>query len=243
MGWVLGALALLIFGVVLRSILRLNLSALPRPAGLVSLGEEREALYQPVAQEIETQVTILGISLNDAFDERTAGNNEIAWRLVRLSASEWDRLAEILSLLTGAMAEQVSNARVAGPTRVLVSSHFKSRVMIDYVRTYELLEQLVFRARLRYQLQLRMLRRTVEMLSVEFRRAYRYADRTEDRPPELWDRLDVYFHDLDLISKEILLVFRGLLPALPHSALPELASSLKGIVQRGVRSPSVPTGK
>src|SRR3990172_1486212 len=97
MGWVLGALALLVFGVVLRSLLRLNLSTLPRPGGLVSLGQEREALYQPVAQEIETQVTILGISLNDAFDERTAGNNEIAWRLVRLSASEWDRLAGILS--------------------------------------------------------------------------------------------------------------------------------------------------
>jgi len=243
MGWVLGVLALLILCVALRSILRLNLSSSPRATGLVPLGEEREALYQPVAQEIETQVTILGISLNDAFDERTAGNNEIAWRLVRLSASEWDRLAEILSLLTGAMAEQVSNARVAGPTRVLVSSHFKSRVMIDYVRTYELLGQLVFRTRLRYQLQLRMLRRTVEMLSMEFRRAYRYADRTEDRPAEFWDRLDVYFHDLDLISKEILLVFRALLPALPHSALPGLASNLKGIVQRGVRSPSVPTGK
>ncbi len=243
MGWVLGVLALLILGVVLRAILRLDPSTSPRAAGLVSLGEEREALYQPVAQEIETQVTILGISLNDAFDERTAGNNEIAWRLVRLSASEWDRLAEILTLLTGAMGEQASNARVAAPTRVLVSSRFKSRVMIDYVRTYELLGQLVFRTRLRYQLQLRMLRRTIELLSMEFRRAYRYADRTEDRPPELWDRLDVYFHDLDLISKEILLAFRALLLALPHFALPGLASSLKGIVQRGVRSASVPTDK
>lgn len=243
MGWILGVFALLVLGVVLRAILRLNHTAPPRSGGLVALGAERDALYQPVAQEIETQVTILGISLNDAFDERTAGNDEIAWRMVRLSASEWDRLAEILTLLSGAMGEQVSNTRVAGPTRMLVSTHFKSRVMIDYIRTYELLEQLVFRARLRYQLQLRMLRRTVEMLSMEFRRAYRYADRTEDRPPELWDRLDVYFHDFDLISKEILLVFRGLLLALPHSALPGFASNLKGIVQRGVRSPYVPTDR
>ncbi|MFB3923727.1 MAG: hypothetical protein ACE145_18535 [Terriglobia bacterium] len=239
MAWIIGVSALVILGAVLRSILRLD-SPSPHANGLAPLGPERDALYQPVAQEIETQITILGISLNDAFDERSSGNHEIAWRLVRLSASEWDRLAEILTLLSGAMAEAMSSARVAGPNRLLGSSHFKSRVMIDYVRTYELLEQLVFRTRLRSQLQLRMLRRTVEMLSAEFRRAYRYADRTEDRPQELWDRLDVYFHDLDLISKEILLAFRGLLQELPHPALPALASSLKGLVQRGVRSPSVP---
>ena len=117
MGWILGVLALLVLGVVLRVILRLNHPAPTHHGGLFSLEPECDALYQPVAQEIETQVTILGISLNDAFDERASGNNEIAWRMVRLSASEWDRLAEILSLLTGAMGEQVSNTRVAGPTR------------------------------------------------------------------------------------------------------------------------------
>ncbi len=243
MGWVLGALALLAVGVVLRSILRLAPSVTPRGTGLEPLGEERESIYKPVAQEIETQVTILGISLNDAFDERASGNTEIAWRLVRLSASEWDRLAEILALLSGAMSEQASNARVPAQTRILISTRFKSRVMIDYVRTYELLGQLVFRSRIRFQLQLRMLRRTVEMLSMEFRRAYRYADRTEDRPPELWTRLDVYFHDLDLIAKETLLVFRALLESLPHSYLPGFASSLRSILQRGVRSPSVLSDK
>lgn len=238
MGWVLGVLVLVLIGAVLRWILRLDPSVTPQGGERVPLGEEREAIYQPVAQEIETQATILGISLNDAFDERASGNTEIAWRLVRLSASEWDRLAEILTLLAGAMAEQANDSRMLGPTPLLIANRFKSQVMIDFVRTYELLGKVVLHSRIRLRLQLRMLRRAVEVLSQEFRRMYRYADRTEDRPPELWTRLDLYFHDLDLIAKETLLVFQRLLLSLPHSSLPGFASSLAGILRRGVRSAS-----
>jgi hypothetical protein len=115
--------------------------------------------------------------------------------------------------------------------------------MIDYVRTHELLEQLVFRSKLRFQLQLRMLRRAAETLSMEFRRAYRYADRTQDRPPELWNRLDFYFHDFDLIAKETLLSFRTLLLHLPHSSLPGFAADLRSLLQRGVRSAAVLTNQ
>jgi hypothetical protein len=243
MGWVLGALALLVIGAFLRWLLRLDHPATQRSVGLTPLGEEREAIYLPIAQEIETQAAILGISLNDAFQERDSGQGEIAWRLVRLSASEWDRLAEILSLLANAMGRQIGSTRVLIPTRTVVSNRFKSRIMIDYVRTHELLEQLVFRSKLRSQLQLRMLRRAAETLSREFRRAYRYADRTQDRPPELWNRLDFYFHDFDLIAKEMLLSFRTLLLCLPHSSLPGFAADLKSLLQRGVRSATVLTNQ
>jgi hypothetical protein len=241
MGWIVGGLALLVMGILLRWVLRLGPTPAPRGAGLAPLGEEREAVYKPIAQEIETQSAILGISLNDAFEERDAGQYGMAWRLVRLSASEWDRLAEILILLSNAMARQVGNTHVVIPARTVVSTRFKSQMMNDYVRTHELLEQLVFRAKLRFQLQLRMLRRAVEALSKEFRRAYRYAERTEDYPPELWNRLDFYFHDLDLIAKETLLSFRALLLALPHSSLAAFASDLKSITQRGVRSAAAVT--
>jgi len=76
-------------------------------------------------------------------------------------------------------------ARVIVPARSMVAHRFKSPVMLDYVRMHELLDQLVFRAKLRFQLHLHILRRAVETLSGEFRRSYRYAERTEDRPPEL----------------------------------------------------------
>lgn len=243
MKWVLGGLILVVVGAVLRRLLRIGVPVLPRPAGLVPLGEDREALYKPVGQEMETQSAILGISLNDAFEERDAGRQDIAWRLVRLSASEWDRLAEIVVGLLNVLSKHLPDLRAAVPTRSMVATRYKSRIMVDHFRMQEFLDRLVFRSKLRFQLQLRVLRRAAESLTAEFRRTYRYAERTEDRPPELWNRLDLYFHDFDLVTKETLLAFRAFLVCLPHPSLEKFASDLKTVVRTVVRSASVPVDR
>ncbi len=225
-----------VLGYALRRLLRLDDRRAPSAGRLPPLSDDRAAIYQPVVREIETQSTILGISLNDAFEERDAGHPEIAWRLVRLSVSEWDRLAEIVALLLRQMTRHLPAAKVIVPTRTMGASHFRSRVMVEYVRMHELLDQLVFQSRLRFQLHLRVLRRAVETLSAEFRRSYRYSERTGDRPPELWTRFDHYFHDFDLVSKETLLALRALMACLPPSALPAFMADLQAILHRGVRS-------
>jgi hypothetical protein len=236
MKWVFGALILLVVGLLLRRILRLNGQSGHRWPGMLPLSAERERVYQPVAQEVETQTAILGISLNDAFVERDAGHSDIAWRLVRLLAGEWDRLAEIITLLLKTVAKHMPRARVVVPVRSLAAHRFKSQLMIDYVRSHELLDQLVFRSKLRFQLQVQGLRRAAETLTAEFRRMYRYAERTQDRPPEFWGQLDLHFHDFDLVAKETLLAFRAFLFCLPPSALEDFSADLEVILRHGVRS-------
>ena len=198
----------------------------------VPLRPERESLYQPVAQELETQCSILGISLNDAFDERDCGRSEIAWRLVQLCAGEWDRIADFLAGLLATVSNHLKDAQVVVPVRSMPAQRFKSRAMIDYFRMRELLDQLVFRSQTRYQLQIRVLRRAEETLTREFRRAYRYAGRTDDRPPEFWKRLDLYYHDLDLLGKESLLAFRTFLACLPEEKLEGFAADLETALRR-----------
>jgi hypothetical protein len=242
MKWLMGALILGGVGILLRRLLRLDEGRSQSAGRLPALSEDRATVYQPVVQEIETQAAILGISLNDAFEERDAGNPDIAWRLVRLSVSEWDRLADIVTLLLSHMTKHLGAAKIVVPTRNMGAHHFRSRVMIDYVRMHELLDQLVFQSRLRFQLHLRVLRRAVGTLSGEFRRSYRYAERTGDCPPELWTRFDLYFHDFDLVAKETLLAFRALLACLPPSALPSFSADLKAILRRGVRTPAISSG-
>lgn len=243
MKWIMAFLVLGGVGLALRRLLRLNIDRSRSAGRLPPLSEDRVSIYQPIVLEIETQSAILGISLNDAFEERDAGNSEIAWRLVRLSMSEWDRLAEIVTLLLSHMTKHLGAAKIVVPTRTMGAHHFRSRVMVDYVRMHELLDQLVFQSRLRFQLHLRVLRRAVETLSAEFRRSYRYAERTGDRPPELWSRLDHYFHDLDLVAKEALLAFRALLACLPHSALPAVGADLQTMLRRGVRATALTSGQ
>lgn len=238
MNWWVGAAILVGVARLLRQVLRMNQPSERPNRGLVPLNPERESIYLAASQELETQCTILGISLNDAIDERNSGHPDIAWRLVRLFAGEWERVAEILGGLSAAMGKRMGDARVAVPVRSMMAHRFKSRRMVDYFRMHELLDQLVFRSRLRFQLQVRVLRRAAETLTAEFFRAYRYAELTGDHPDEFWRRLDLLFHDLDLLGKEMLLAFRAFLACLPDSALPRFAADLDPLLR--LREPTVP---
>ena len=112
--------------------------------------------------------------------------------------------------------------------------------MVDYVRMHELLDQLVFSSRRRYQLQLRLLRRAAEIVTGEFRHTYRQAERTGDQSLEVWKQIDLAFHDFDLIAKEALLAFRALLACLPLTVLPGFSLELNALLRARVRTRSLP---
>ena len=240
MQWVLGASVLVVFGVVLRRLLRLDSEPRRSSSGLSHLGSSREALYKPVAREIEMHTAIVGISLNEAFEERDYGSAENAWRLVRLSASEWSRLSEVTEALLNLVVRYLPTARINVAVRNLTAHRFKSQIMIDHVRMHEVLHQLIFRSKLRFQLHVRVLRRAVESLTGDFIHRCRSAECDEDHPPELWTSLDLEFHDFDLLTKETLLAFRAFLICLEDHDLEDFAAELAEILPRGVRSVSGP---
>jgi hypothetical protein len=239
MGVVIGGLTLVVAAWLIRRVLRMDANHRGRHAAYVPLTPERQAIYTPISMEVETQVVMLSILLNDAIEERDSAHPEIAWRLVTLSSTGWDRVAEIITTLLDTLQKNISQTRAAVPYRGMVARRYKSQCMIDYLRMHELLDQLVFRSRMRFHLQVHTLRKATATLSMEFHRAYGYGDRSEDRPPELWRRLDIYAHDFDLVSKEALMAFRAFLICLPHSALKTVRADLEPALRRGVRTPSV----
>ncbi|PYV35791.1 MAG: hypothetical protein DMG22_01210 [Acidobacteria bacterium] len=243
MGWLAGGLVLVVAAFMLRRLLDISAQNPRRCAGLLPLSAERQKHYEPLAREIETQDAILGISLNDAFEERDRGNAEIAWRLIRLTLSEWDRQQEILTGLLNAILAHLGALSVVVPLRSLSSYEFKSAVMKDFVRMHELLDQLVYRTKLRFQLRIRVLRRATAALTSEFRRAYRYGEGPDGQPPELWRRLDLLYHDFDLVTKESLLAYRTYLFCLPHSTLAAFAADLERFTHHVARVLSVREGE
>ncbi len=235
MRWAYGGIILLILSIVLRRVLRLGQASARSRQSLLSLSPEVEAIYQPVAREVETQTSMLAISLNDAFQERDAQRDEIAWGLVQLAASEWVRPATEIEAMLRIMTRYTAGMNTVVPPHSIVARRFRSRLMIDQVRLYELLDQLVFRSKLRFQLQIRLLRRAAEVLTAEFRRTCRSLELNPDDAQELWQRLDHYFHDFDLVSKEALLALRALLVSLPEGAREEFGAALQGVLEHGVR--------
>jgi hypothetical protein len=232
-----GALIFLGVGTLLRRLLRVADGDEPRPpTSLLPLAGEWQAVYDAFAPELEVRIAMLGISLNDAFEERAAGRLDTAWRMVHLSACEWDGLENVVVGLLDTLAKHLTAAQVVVSPRSIQAHLFRSKLMVDYVRMRNLLDQLVFSSRSRYQLQLRLLRRAAEIVSGEFRRTYRQAERTAEHSAGVWNRLDLYFHDFDLIIKEALLAFRALLSSLPLSDLSHFVHELNALQRAQVHT-------
>jgi hypothetical protein len=243
MHWVAGLLILALVGFLLRRLLWTKLPEQRVPAGLAPLGSERRAVYDGFAPEVEVRIAMLGISLNDAFEERDAGRYDLAWRMVRLSASEWYGMEKIIEGLLSTLTKHLPNAQVVVTPRSIHAHRFLSKPMVDYVRMHELLDQLVFSSQRRYQLQLRLLRRAAEIVTAEFRRTYRQAEHLDDRSAEVWNQIDLDFHDFDLIAKEAVLAFRALLASLPPSALPKFSLDLNALLHARVRTRPTPVAR
>ena len=173
MYWVLGASALLTIGTFLRRLLGGAYPPAIQFRRLVPLRPELNAVYQPIEQEIDTHAALLRIPLNDAFEERDLNRHEIAWRLVRLSVGEWKRLSDLLIGLLQALSKSLPLASGVVAARRMVPGNFKSTAMVDHIRLYDFLEQLVFSSKLRFKLQLRLLQKATATLTAEFRRTCR----------------------------------------------------------------------
>lgn len=235
MAWLLGGLVFVAVGLMLHRILWSGGPGRARVNGFANLPKDLQAVYQPLAQEIEAHATILGITLNDAFGEREAKRHEMAWRVVRLAVGEWERLAELLVGLQNVLNKFAPNTDAIVPVRRVATDHFKSRPMMDNLGMYEFLDQVLFSSKRRFSLQLRFLTRATLMLSKDFRHACREGERGLDATDELWTRLDYYFHDFDLIAKESLLAFRTLLACQTPEAAQELSTDLQVLLERGMR--------
>ena len=226
MSWLWEGGILILVGVLLRRALRMDAPRLRPYNGPTLLSREQTRIYDLVARDLEVEAAILGVALNEAMEERNSGNHDSAWLLVRLAASEWDRLAGTMVTHLSQMSKYLPVARLDSPARCRLSGRFKSKSMIDYVRLHEILPQFVFQSKLRFQLHLQVMRRAVEVLTADFRHLHRTGERSEARPLELWGRLDFCFHDLDLFAKETLLALRAFLPGLSEDELRNFAVDL-----------------
>ncbi len=235
MHWVIGGLVLVVVGAVMRTVLGLDSVSRQRPGGLVPLRPGLQAIYSPIAQEIEAHAIILGITLNDGFNEREANRHEMAWRMVSLANGEWDRLRDLVAGLQKTLAQHLPTTNVVVPVRRVTASNFKSRAVIDHVALYEFMDQIVFSSKQRFGLRLRVLFRACTLLTQEFRHTYHEGTRSMDASPEVWDRLDHYFHDFDLIAKETLLTLRTLLACQSPRGAQAMARDLQTLLERGVR--------
>ncbi len=199
-----------------------------------------DPIYTPLISEIEAHITILGVSLNDAFEEAKAGRYEAARCMVSIFASESNRLTGLIQALLQLAVSYLPVVELPIPVRNLDAHRFRSGTMIEFVRFQGFLDQFVFRAKLRFQLHLRLQRRAIGLLSEEFQRMRVKTEEDNEHLIHTLTQFDLYFHDLDLLAKETLLSFRSELSCLPEKALADIEVELEDLVGCGVLKPLSP---
>lgn len=198
-------------------------------------------LVSPLASEIEAHVTILGVLLNDAIEEQDSGRPGNAQQVLGLFGSEWGRFVEMIVNVQNLSLRYLPTVQYPIDARILDARSFRSQPMGEFLSRHRLLDQFVFRSKLRFQLHLRLLRRATAALNESFEEINRDAGNNRRLFNWLLAQLDLYFHDLDLLAKETLLGFNSEMAYLPAAALEDMAGELAALTSSSVLTLPSPT--
>jgi len=234
--WILESGILVVVAVLLRRVLHMGRDSAPQRAPLHRLKRNASPLYGSIASEIEAHTTILGVLLNDTIEEQNSGDPEIARRMLDLFGSEWERAVELVLSLQDISLKYFPMVQSPIDARNLDARLFQSQALREFLSRHGVLDQFVFRSKLRFQLHLRLLRRATAVLNENFAEARYDAGRSSRFFAWTLTQADLYFHDLDLLAKQTLLGFNAELAYLPDAALKDINAELSVLTRNSVLS-------
>lgn len=232
MVWILEFGILLALGVALRQILHMGQNTVPEKVNPRFRRPANNPLCSPLLSEIDAHTAILGVVLNDAINELARGNAEISRSMLGVFNSERERLVDLVINLQNLSLKYLPAVQYPVETRTLHPASFRSEPVIDILERHGVLEQFVFRSKLRFQLQLRLLRRATALLNESFEEVGHRTGTGDQSFPSSLSQLDLYYHDLDLLAKETILGFSEELAALPDTVLQDMAFEISVLTSR-----------
>jgi hypothetical protein len=241
--WILEFGILLALGVTLRRILHMGRKTVAEKVNPRFRRPANNPLCSPLLSEIDAHTAILGVVLNDAINELTKGNAEISCSMLGIFNSERERLVDLVINLQNLSLKYLPAVQYPVEARSLDPVSFRSEPVIDILERHGVLEQFVFRSKLRFQLQLRLLRRATALLNESFEEVRRRTGTGAQGFASALSQLDLYYHDLDLLAKETILGFSEELAALPDTVLDDMVVEISVLTSRNAvaSSPAVTT--
>ena len=223
---------LLIVAFVLRRALHMGQKAPSQESGSRFRRPRNNPACFPLASEIEAHTSILGVVLNDVIAEQGSGHGEAGLTMLNLFDSERERLVELVVSVQNLSLKYLPSVQYPLEPRTLDPGYFLSKPLSEFIARHGILEEFVFRSKLRFQLHLRLLRRATALLNESFE-IIRHDLGADSM---LFDcalpQIDVLFHDLDLLTKETLLGFSAELACLPDAEKDALVTEVSALTSR-----------
>ncbi len=241
--WLVEVSILLVVAVVLRRSLHLGRRAAPKEARPGRQNSYLKPVCSPLASDIEAHAAILGVLLNDIIEEQNSGRTGLARETLTVFQDEWNRLVKLVENLQRLSLRYLPTVQYPIDARNLDARSFRSQPLSEFIRRNGDLSQFVFRSKLRFQLQMRLLGRATSLLNESFEELKHDAEQC----PRVFDwalsQIDLHFHDLDRLTKETLLGFNEEVGCLADSVREDLVAELADLtagqnVSRSIASPA-----
>ena len=183
---------------------------------IAALPREKAQLFETVVRTWESTYAMMSVSLDEALSLRARGELVCARQQISMTGELHDRLAAALIHASNAMADSGRHISDVPTVEPLKPDFFRGDTAQSAASWNGILHHVLFGDRSRFFHKLRILSDTVERLNREF------ADATADisvgscvQPGACWQSLDSLHYDISTCLRELEVVMKCFLRALP----------------------------
>jgi hypothetical protein len=180
------------------------------------LPQEQEKLFHIHVQELESNYTMLSISLNEALELRQDQRIDQSLQAVRFSSELCVLLTEPLGGLLRALYEHAKHYGTIPNAAPLDPANFQGQKSQKSARLSNLLSRVLLSHRLQFLHKVSMLGEMVEDLGIDYCLcAADLSDEASEDPVRMWELVDADHYDLNTCLREAIVLLKSFLLALP----------------------------
>jgi len=193
-----------------------------------ALPREKNQVFDCVVRRWETSYAIMSIALDDAFALRARGKLICARQQVCVSSNLSSRLAKALVAFCEVAAQRgrrIDNVPAVEPMR---TEFFRSEAGQSAASWNNILHHVLFVGRFRFLHKLRLLASTIEEIQRQFAAAADdLSGALSHRPLDSWKALDCLHYDFNTCLREMEILVKSFLRALPAEQVEAFARELE----------------
>jgi hypothetical protein len=184
------------------------------------LPEEQAVVFRKNAQELETNYTMLSISLNEALELRQERHLGKSLQAVEVSSGLCLLLTELLGGLLRALYDHAKHYGTIPNAAPLDPANFQGHKSQKSARMSSLLNHVLLSHRLQFLHKISTLGEMVEDLGKDYRlSAADLSEGTSTDPREMWNAMDADHYDLNTCLREAIVLLKSFLLVLPADQL------------------------
>src|SRR6266850_815719 len=197
------------------------------------LPQEQEKVFRIHVQELESNYTMLSVSLNEALELRREQSIGQSLQAVSFSSELCLLLTGSLSGLLRALYEHAKHYGTIPNTAPLDSANFQGQKSQKSARLSNLLSHVLLSHRLQFLYKVSILGEMVEDLGTDYCLcAADLSDETSPDPSRIWELVDADHYDLNTCLREAIVLLKSFLLVLPADQI--------GAFQRAILEQSKP---